>query len=52
VTDAAPRRTVTGQIKAGPIQWRNLTLFVVKDYADIRVSKLEREAGAWPPATG
>src|SRR6185503_11968980 len=42
----------TGQIKAGPIQWRNLTLFVVKDYADIRVSKLEREAGAWPPATG
>ena len=52
VSDAEPRRTVTGQIKAGPIQWRNLTLFVVKDYADIRVSKLEREEGAWPPATG
>jgi len=52
VSDAEPRRTVTGQIKAGPIQWRNLTLFVVKDYADIRVSKLEREAGAWRPATG
>ena len=40
VSDAEPRRTVTGQIKAGPIQWRNLTLFVVKDYARIRVSKL------------
>ena len=52
VSDAEPRRIVTGQIKAGPIQWRNLTLFVVKDYADIRVSKLEREEGAWPPATG
>jgi len=52
VSDAEPRRTVTGQIKAGPIQWRNLTLFVVKNYGDIRVSKLEREAGAWPPATG
>lgn len=52
VSDAEPRRTVTGQVKAGPVQWRNLTLFVVKDYGDIRVSKLEPEAGAWPPATG
>src|SRR5687768_5402099 len=52
ISDAEPRRTVTGQIKAGPVQWRNLTLFVVKDYGDIRVSKLEPEAGAWPPATG
>ncbi|HKR21584.1 MAG TPA: FtsX-like permease family protein, partial [Pyrinomonadaceae bacterium] len=52
VSDAEPRRTVGGQIKAGPIQWRNLVLFVVKDYGDIRVSKLEPEAGAWPPATG
>jgi putative ABC transport system permease protein len=52
VSDAEPRRIVTGQIKAGPVQWRNLTLFVVKDYGDIRVSKLEPETGAWPPATG
>ena len=52
VSDAEPRRTVTGQLKAGPVQWRNLTLFVVKDYGDIRVSKLEPEQGAWPPATG
>ncbi len=52
VSDAEPRRTVSGQIKAGPIQWRNLVLFVVKDYGDIRVSKLEPEEGAWPPATG
>src|SRR5688572_1018486 len=28
ISDAEPRRTVTGQIKAGPVQWRNLTLFV------------------------
>jgi putative ABC transport system permease protein len=52
VSDAEPRRIVTGQIKAGPVQWRNLTLFVVKDYGDIRVSKLEPEEGAWPPAAG
>lgn len=52
VSDAEPRRRVNGQIKAGPVQWRNLVLFVVKDYGDIRISKLEPEAGAWPPATG
>src|SRR5215217_7657513 len=52
VSDAEPRRVVTGQLKSGPMQWRNLRLFVVKDYANIRVSKLERERGAWPPATG
>ncbi len=52
VSDAEPRRTIRGQIKAGPAQWRNLTLFVVKDYGDVRVSKLVPEKGAWPPATG
>jgi putative ABC transport system permease protein len=34
------------------MHWRNLVLFVVKDYGDIRVSKLEPEQGAWPPAVG
>ena len=52
VSDAEPRRTITAQIKSGPMHWRNLMLFVVKDYGDIRVSKLEREQGAWPPAVG
>ena len=52
VSDAEPRRTISGQIKAGPVQWRNLILFVVQDYGNIRVSKLVPERGAWPPATG
>jgi putative ABC transport system permease protein len=52
ISDAEPRRVVTGQIKAGPAQWRNLVLFVVKDYGQIHVSKLEPQQGAWPPATG
>lgn len=52
VSDAEPRRVVTGQIKSGPMRWRNLVLFVVKDYGNIRVSKLAPEQGAWPPATG
>jgi putative ABC transport system permease protein len=52
VSDAEPRRTIRGQIKAGPVQWRNLMLFVVKDYGDVRVNKLVPERGAWPPAKG
>jgi putative ABC transport system permease protein len=52
VSDAEPRRTIGGQIKAGPVQWRNLVLFVVHDYGHIRVSKLVPEEGAWPPADG
>ena len=52
VSDAEPRRTIRGQIKAGPVQWRNLVLFVVHDYGNIRISKLVPEKGAWPPATG
>src|SRR5690349_1957101 len=52
VSDAEPRRTISGQIKAGPVQWRNLVLFVVQDYGNIRVSKLVPEEGAWPPANG
>jgi len=49
VAIAEARRVVSGRIKAGPAQWRTLILFVVKDYADIRVSTLVHESGAWPP---
>lgn len=52
VSDAEPRRVVSGRIKVGPVEWRNLMLFVVKDYGDIRLNKLNPEEGAWPPATG
>jgi putative ABC transport system permease protein len=52
VSDAEARRTVNGRMKAGPAEWRNLVLFVVKDYGNIRVGKLERQQGAWPPGVG
>jgi putative ABC transport system permease protein len=52
VSDAEPRRTVEGSIKTGPVEWRDLLLFVIKDYGNIRLSKLVPEKGAWPPATG
>ena len=52
VSDAEARRALTGRIKAGPVEWRNLTLFVVKDFRDIRVSTLKPQQGAWPPGPG
>src|SRR5215216_4312631 len=52
VSDAEPRRTISGQLKSGPVQWHNVMLFVVNDYGNIRVSKLVPEKGAWPPAAG
>src|SRR5215831_301611 len=52
LSDADARRVIHGQIKTGPVQWRNLLLFVVRDYGDIRISKVVPEQGAWPPAIG
>jgi putative ABC transport system permease protein len=52
LSDAEPRRAVYGSIKTGPVQWRDLTLFVIKDYGNIRISKLTPDSGAWPPKTG
>jgi putative ABC transport system permease protein len=52
VSDAEARRTLTGRMKVGPVEWRNLKLFVVKDFRDIRVSTLKPQQGAWPPAPG
>jgi len=52
VSDAEPRRVVSGRIKAGPAEWRNLSLFVIKDFASIRISTLKPQQGAWPPRAG
>jgi putative ABC transport system permease protein len=49
---AQARRTVFGRIKVGPGQWRNLALFVIPNFGDIRLNKFVPEEGAWPPATG
>jgi putative ABC transport system permease protein len=52
LAEAEARRTLAARIKAGPGEWRTLQLFVVEDYGRIRVSKLFREIGAWPPSAG
>ena len=49
VGQAQARRLLFGQIRTGPAQWRDLTLIVVKDYANIPLNKFLPELGAWPP---
>ena len=52
VADAQARRVLSGRLRTPSGEWRGLTLFVVDDYANIRISRLVREAGAWPPGPG
>jgi putative ABC transport system permease protein len=52
VGDVEARRVLRGRLKSGPGEWRSLVLHVVKDYGDIRISRLVPQAGAWPPAAG
>src|SRR6267142_773756 len=52
VSDAEARRVLPARIKTGPAEWRSLAIFVVKDYGNIRLSRLVPERGAWPPAAG
>ncbi|MEO8191529.1 MAG: FtsX-like permease family protein [Acidobacteriota bacterium] len=52
VSEAEARRVVSGRLRTPSGEWRGLRLFVVKDYASIRVSRLTREKGAWPPGKG
>jgi putative ABC transport system permease protein len=52
VAELEARRSLRGRLKAGPVEWRNLQLFVVKDYESVRVSTLTPQQGASSPRAG
>ncbi len=49
VKEAEGRRNATMRLQVGPDEWRELRLFAIDDYDDIRVNKVRSESGAWPP---
>ncbi len=49
VAEADARRNISARVEVGPGEWKNITLFVISDYDDIRVNKVTSESGAWPP---
>ncbi len=49
VKEAEGRRNTSVRIQVGPDEWRDLQLFAIDDYDDIRINRVEPESGAWPP---
>jgi len=51
VADAEAREVVVARARVGE-EWRRLLLFVVDDFADLRLNTFRLERGAWPPPHG
>jgi putative ABC transport system permease protein len=49
VQEADARRNVSARVEVSPGYWKNISLFVISDYNDIRVNKVKPQIGAWPP---
>jgi putative ABC transport system permease protein len=49
VQEADARRNISARVEVAPGEWKNISLFVIADYNDIRVNKVSSQSGAWPP---
>lgn len=49
VAKADARRAITARVQVAPDKWKNITLFAVEDYEDIRVNRIRPQSGPWPP---
>ncbi len=49
VADADARHIVTGRFEFSPGVWRDIRIFAVDDYNEMRVNKIFPVSGAWPP---
>lgn len=49
VADADGRRTISVRLQTGPDQWRDMTIYIVRDFEDMRINKILPLEGAWPP---
>ncbi len=52
VAQAEPRGLLEGRVLAGPDEWKRLLLFVVDDFAAVRVSTFTSQQGARAPGPG
>src|SRR4030065_387575 len=49
VADGDARHVVAGRSERGPGVWRDLRIYAVDDYDEMRVNKILPVSGAWPP---
>ena len=49
VADAEARPVIYGRIQVAKDHWLPLTLFVIRDFSDIRLDRFKPDSGAWPP---
>ena len=49
VQEADARRNIAARVEVAPGEWKNISLFVIADYDNIRVNKVSSQSGAWPP---
>src|SRR4029079_1754609 len=49
VSEAEARRTLVVRVKVGPDAWKNMRIFAIPDFDDMRIYKARRLSGDWPP---
>lgn len=49
VREADARRNISARMEVAPGEWKNISLFVIANYEDIRINKVSSQSGAWPP---
>jgi len=49
VRDAEARPMIVGRLRVAEDEWVPLVVFVVRDFAGLRLDRFRREAGDWPP---
>lgn len=49
VEEAEGRQRALVRIQTGPDEWRIAWLYAIPDFDDIKISRFEPQAGAWPP---
>ncbi len=52
IEEVEARRMVVGRVQVGPDEWKNIWLFVVNDFYNLRLDKFFPGSGSHPPQEG
>jgi putative ABC transport system permease protein len=49
IGEAEARRTMQVRVQVGPDEWKNMRIFAIPDFDDMRIYKARSLSGEWPP---